>query len=125
NRGGEPVRAALAVADPLQRSLGRPNREQVVTTRPDELSTLQALDLSNGQILADLLDRGAKNLRKQHPDRQPDEVIAWVYRSALCRRPTVDETETARRIVGAPITDEGLSDLLWAVFMLPEFQLIQ
>jgi hypothetical protein len=50
------VRAALVKSDALMRSLGRPNREQVVTTRPDQLTTLQALDLSNGQPLTDLLD---------------------------------------------------------------------
>src|SRR5262249_46857745 len=52
------ARAALVTADPLMRSLGRPNREQVVTTRPDQLTTLQALDLTNGSILADTLNRG-------------------------------------------------------------------
>jgi hypothetical protein len=43
------VRAALVNADALMLSLGRPNREQVVTTRGDVLTTLQALDLSNGR----------------------------------------------------------------------------
>ena len=42
------------------RSLGRPNREQVVTTRPDQLTTLQALDLANGQILTDDARRAAR-----------------------------------------------------------------
>ena len=51
------VRAALVKSDPLMRSLGRPNREQVVTTRSDVLTTLEALDLSNGQVLNDILDR--------------------------------------------------------------------
>ena len=31
-------RAALVISDPLMRSLGRPNREQIVTTRDDQLS---------------------------------------------------------------------------------------
>jgi hypothetical protein len=61
------VRAALVNADALMRSLGRPNREQVVTTRPDQLTTLQALDLANGQILAETLARGAANLLKVNP----------------------------------------------------------
>src|SRR5205823_3022427 len=104
---------------------GRPIRDQVVTTRPEELSTLQALDLTNGQALADLLDRGAKNLRRQHPGRKPGELIEWVYRSALGRRPTEREARAARKLVGSPMTDEGLSDLLWSVLMLPEFQLIR
>jgi Protein of unknown function (DUF1549)/Protein of unknown function (DUF1553)/Planctomycete cytochrome C len=125
NRNKEPVRASLVSADALMRSLGRPNREQVVTTRPEELSTLEALDLTNGQILAGLLERGATNLRRRHPDWKPEQLVEWVYRSALSRRPTAEEAETARRLVGEPITDEGVGDLLWAVFMLPEFQLIR
>ena len=43
-------------------SLGRPNREQVVTTRGEVLTTLQALDLSNGQSLTDTAERGAGHL---------------------------------------------------------------
>jgi hypothetical protein len=125
DRGKEPVRAALVPADSLMRSLGRPIRDQVVTTRPEELSTLQALDLTNGQALADLLDRGAKNLRKRHPAWKPDEMVEWVYRSALGRKPTGREARAARKLVGSPMTDEGLSDLLWSVLMLPEFQLIR
>ncbi len=50
---GRMVRAALVNSDFLMRSLGRPNREQVVTVRPDDLTTLEAVDLSNGQTLAD------------------------------------------------------------------------
>jgi hypothetical protein len=124
-RGPEPVRASLVPADPLMRSLGRPNREQVVSTRPSEVGTLEALDLTNGQILATLLDRGAKNLRKKHPDWSPEQVTGWVYRSALSRGPTPAEAETARRLLGSPVTDDGVSDLLWAVLMLPEFQLVR
>jgi hypothetical protein len=107
------------------RSLGRPNREQVVTTRPDQLTTLQALDLANGQILADLLTRGANNLLKAHAAAGGDQLIEQVYRRALCRRPTAAEFATAREIVGSPVTPEGVADLLWAVVMLPEFQLIR
>ena len=43
----------------LMRSLGRPNREQVVTTRPAEMTTLEAIEMSNGQPLAELLQRGS------------------------------------------------------------------
>ena len=125
DRGSEPVRAALVNADALMRSLGRPNREQVVTTRPDDLTTLQALDLSNGEILADLLARGAANLRQQHPDWTAEEAADWLFRAALCRPPTDEESMLARDIVGMPPTDEGLTDLLWMIFMLPEFQLVR
>jgi hypothetical protein len=125
DRGGEKVRAALVNSDPLMRSLGRPNREQVVTTRPDDLSTLQALDLTNGAALAELLDRGAKNIRKQHSDWDAEAIAKWLYRSALCREPTFDEVAVAKEIVGDPLTDERIADLLWTVFMLPEFQFVR
>ncbi|HEX5269182.1 MAG TPA: DUF1549 and DUF1553 domain-containing protein, partial [Gemmataceae bacterium] len=119
------VRASLVNADALMRSLGRPNREQVVTTRPDQLTTLEALDLSNGQILTDLLARGAANLLKDSPKATPDERIEEVYRRALCRKPTQQELAAARDLLGSPVTAEGMADLLWAVVMLPEFQLIR
>ena len=119
------VRAALVVADPLMRSLGRPNREQVVTTRGDVLTTLQALDLSNGQSLTDTAARGASGLLKSNPGAPAEALAATVYLRALGRRPTPDELATARDLVGEPATADGLADLLWAVFMLPEFQLIR
>lgn len=119
------VRASLVNADALMRSLGRPNREQVVTTRPDQLTTLQALDLSNGQALADLLGRGAANLLKEKPKASPEDIVEDVYRRALCRRPSTEESTAARALLGSPLTAEGLADLLWAVVMLPEFQLIR
>ena len=119
------IRAAVVNADALQRSLGRPNREQVVTTRGDVLTTLQALDLANGQILADTVSRGAANLLKGNPQVASDPLIESIYVRALCRRPTGEELATAREIIGSPVSAEGLADLLWAVFMLPEFQLIR
>jgi Protein of unknown function (DUF1549)/Protein of unknown function (DUF1553) len=123
--GGVPaVRASLVTADPLMRALGRPNREQVVTTRPDLLTTLEALDLSNGQILADTLERGAANLLKSHGPT-PEKLVEHVYRSALCRMPTADERAVAVDIVGSLATADGLADLLWVVVTLPEFQLVR
>ena len=119
------VRASLVISDSLMRSLGRPNREQVVTVRPDQLSTLQALDLSNGAILADLLNRGAANMLKADSKATPEELIAHVYRSALSRSPTPAEADVARNVLGATPTAESLSDLLWVVVMLPEFQLVR
>jgi len=119
------IRAALVNADPLMRSLGRPNREQVVTTRPDLLTTLQALDLSNGQILSDTLTRGAARMLKASPKATAEERIEELYLRALCRRPTSAELATARAILGDKATAESLADLLWALVMLPEFQLVR
>jgi hypothetical protein len=46
----------------LTRALGRPIRDQVFTTRNEEASTLQALELVNGEDLTYLLHRGAKRI---------------------------------------------------------------
>ncbi len=119
------VRASLVNADLLMRSLGRPNREQVVTTRANQLTTLEALDLSNGQILADTLARGAANLLKENPKASAEERIERIFTRALCRKPTPEEMAAARQILGPTASQESLADLLWAVFMLPEFQLIR
>ncbi len=117
------IRASLVKSDALMRSLGRPNREQVVTTRPDQLTTLQALDLSNGQKLTDLLTRGVTAWLKTN--KGAGRLINGVYQQALGREPTAAELATAGEIVGNPVTADGVADLLWIVVMLPEFQLIR
>jgi hypothetical protein len=48
------VRASLVPSDLLMRALGRPNREQIVSMRPDNITTLEAIDLANGEQLAGL-----------------------------------------------------------------------
>jgi hypothetical protein len=42
------VRSSMVTADPLTVALGRPNREQVITSRASAATTLQALELTNG-----------------------------------------------------------------------------
>ena len=117
------VRAALVAADPLMVALARPNREQVVTTRPTAATTLQALELTNGETLADLLKRGAENLLTA-PAAAKADLIATLYEKALGRKPTGPELQFASEIVGEPVQPAGVEDFLWAVTMLPEFQLI-
>lgn len=124
-REGEPVRASLVNADLLMRSLGRPNREQVVTTRPDDLSTLQALELTNGPLLSDLIAQGAKKLHERNAPQSTDSTVTGLYKAMLCRLPNADELTTARQIAGEPVTEVGLADLLWCMLMLPEFQVIK
>jgi hypothetical protein len=118
-------RASLVANDPLMRSLGRPNREQVVSDRPDVLTTLQALDLSNSPNLADTLRRGAAEVMKRSPSGDTSAIVDWVYESALSRLPTADERLIALDLVGSSPTQERVEDLLWAVIMLPEFQIIR
>ncbi|MEK6238078.1 MAG: DUF1549 domain-containing protein [Planctomycetales bacterium] len=123
NRAAPPVRAALVKNDFLMRSLGRPHRDQVVTSRPSELTTLQAIDLSNGEILADCLRRGAKRLADQ--GKSGEELAAWIFRYALAREPSVGERAVLAKVVGDGRDPVAVEDLLWMVFMQPEFQMIR
>ena len=118
------VRASLVKSDFLMRSLGRPNRDQIVSVRPADLTTLEAIDLSNGQILADILDRGSKRLLAQ-PWKAPAEFVQWLYRHALSREPSPEELAVLTEALGSQLTEQGIQDALWSVLMLPEFQLIR
>jgi mono/diheme cytochrome c family protein len=116
------TRAAMVVADPLMTALGRPNREQVVTTRSSAATTLQSLELLNGGTLERMLRRGAERLAASHP--QPTALVNSVFQRALGREPTVAERTVCRRALGSAVAVDGIEDLLWMVAMLPEFQLI-
>ncbi|MFA6545123.1 MAG: DUF1549 domain-containing protein [Limisphaerales bacterium] len=118
------VRASLLKNDFLMRALGRPHREQIVSVRPNELNTLEAIDLNNGQAIASRLEQGAARLlARQWPDR--DSLTKWVYQFALARTPTSGELTLSREVLGAKPTALEVQDLLWAVLMLPEFQLVR
>jgi hypothetical protein len=86
-------------------------------------TTLQALELTNGSTLAGWLQRGAANLLQQGAG-SPRELVLLTYRRALGRPPTAVESELGEAMVGTPAAAAGVEDFLWAVAMLPEFQLI-
>jgi len=124
-RGGRELRASLVESNLLTRALGRPNREQVVTTRPSELTTLQALDLTNGDVLAEQLERAASKLAKRYAQTPVDDVISDLYLRALSRAPNEAELQAAWELLDDKVTAEGFADLYWLVLMLPEFQMVR
>jgi len=52
----------------------------------------------------------------------PDQLVARLYEYALERAPSSKELGVARRMADSAA---GLEDLLWSVFLLPEFQYIR
>ena len=124
-----PVRVSLVKSDFLTRSLGRPNRDQVVTTRPRDLTTLQAIDLANGDQLAGYLSMGAKALQQKGMGAQ--ELIDWLYRHSLSRPLASGEQKVLEEIINVNTAADAsgqahaIEDLLWLVFMQPEFQIIR
>jgi hypothetical protein len=118
-------RASLVASDLLMRSLGRPNREQVVSDRPSMLTTLEALDLSNSELLATTLRHGAANVLKRFEGQDRAALTIWLYEAALSRQPTESERRIADEILGTQPTQQGIEDLVWVVIMLPEYQIIR
>jgi mono/diheme cytochrome c family protein len=118
------VRAALVPANPLQVALGRPNREQVVTVRNSVATTLETLELTNGSELTQRLNHGAEKVLQRQTGNPAKAVTRHLYLTGLGRHPTRQELGSATQALGNPVNPAGVEDLLWAIAMLPEFQLI-
>jgi hypothetical protein len=118
------VRASLLKSDFLMRSLGRPLREQIVSMRPSELTTLEAIDLSNGSTLAGYLSKGAAALVSEWGNDQVG-LIHHLFKFAFSRKPTIDEQTMLVNSLSSPPTEQEVEDVLWAIFMMPEFLLVR
>lgn len=118
------VRASLVKNSFLMKSLGRPLRDQIVSMRPNQLTTIEAIDLSNGRELADALARGGRELASRGwEDRS--ELIHYVFESTLSRPPSPDEFGTVEAFLSEPPSAEEVEDFLWSVFMMPDFMLVR
>jgi len=116
---GGRFRESLQNKTALTTALGRPNREQVTTERPSVATTLQALALTNGEVLSKLIKDGAAG---EAGGRQ--RLAKRVFRAALGRSPNQAESAMLDELIRGDNAAESVEDVLWAVTMLPEFQLI-
>nr|WP_245693202.1 DUF1549 domain-containing protein [Algoriphagus alkaliphilus] len=120
NRGF--ARASLVANNDFLKALGRPNREIVSTSRDSQASLLQALELSNGEKLNKALVKGGEKWAETFPD--PLALTENLYAKALLRKPSPKELEVAKKVLGSRPEPTAVQDFLWAVFLLPEFQMI-
>ncbi len=115
-------RASLVINDPFLTALGRPNRETVSTSRLSQANLLQALELTNGTRFYETLKRGATEWKNQYPTW--DTLLTALYKNAYGRPPLPEEITTAKKILGQEPNEEDIQDLVWALALSPEFQLI-
>jgi len=115
-------RASMVKNDPFLTALGRPNRETVSTSRSSQANLLQALELTNGTRFNATVHRGARQWKTRYPTT--DALVKALYWNALGRPPLPKEIETARNALGVKPSEEGIEDLVWAISLHPEFQLI-
>ena len=78
-----------------------------------------AAEVSLGRLRPAWLDEGARLLSAEDP------LAAWrVFRAALGRPPNQSESTMLAELISGDNTAELVEDVLWAVTMLPEFQLV-
>ena len=117
------ARAALVVADPFLKALGRPTRENVTTRRDDDPGLLQALSLTNDAFFTAAVEKGAKKWLEKYPN-QPEQMINHLYLNLLSRQPSKAEREILLRYWTTRPGVEAAADMIWAILVLPEFQFI-
>ncbi|HYH56323.1 MAG TPA: DUF1553 domain-containing protein, partial [Anseongella sp.] len=116
------ARASLVENDPFLKALGRPTRETVTTSRTSQASLLQALELTNGQKFTQTLHKGASEWKSRYATT--DSLVSALYQRALGRPPLPEEMEAARTVMSDTPSEESIQDLVWALMLVPEFQLI-
>lgn len=116
------ARASLVANNDFLKSLGRPNREIVSTSRDSQASLLQALELSNGERLNKTLEKGGENWVGNFPNSEL--LTQELYARTLLRKPTEKELALAKKVFGEKPEKSEVQDFLWAILLLPEFQMI-
>lgn len=112
-------------------ALGRPNREQVTSVRNHEATVLQMLEMVNGEQFALLLGNAAEHMLESHSNNIKD-VNRFVQKLVLrtfSRHPTQHEVNLLTQLLrpsskAKEIKPEALEDVLWMLFMSPDYQYI-
>ncbi|HVX64237.1 MAG TPA: DUF1549 and DUF1553 domain-containing protein [Pirellulales bacterium] len=110
----------------LMRALGRPSsRNEISTSRPNDVAVVQSLELLNGPELEELIQQYP--LLVKLPRRiDHRRLVDQLYQTVLSRHATPDEKRLGKEFLEAaePLSD-GLHDMLWALVCSPEFQYIK
>ncbi len=103
------------------RAFGQSDR-QIADTDSREGGVPQVLMMMNGEIQRCIASAQSMVLKDAAKQKTPELQVESLYFSFLGRRPTIMETQTARRVFG-----EGLKlpDLTWVLFNSREFIFIQ
>ncbi|MBE7488427.1 DUF1553 domain-containing protein [bacterium] len=119
---------------PLTRSLGRPSaRNDVSTSRPEDVAVVQALELLNGDELYERIYQGPA-ISQMASQGKPEQIVHEIYLRILNRPPGEDERSAgiafleSCQIEGEPRNPQSLNevigDMVWAFVSSPGFQYI-
>lgn len=117
------ARAALVQVDPLMKALGRPVRENLSTSRDNDATLLQALTLTNGDLIHQRLHEAAEQWL--HDDgNDPEQLVHRLYTQLLLRSPSRSERRYLTRSWQEVVEADELADAIWSMTMSPEFQFL-
>lgn len=124
------LRSVFLESNPSFLNLGRPRREQITTRRATAASTMQVLELSTGEGLADLVQKAADVIMTHNKLKKPQAEVPFqmaatsAFNRLLGRAPQNKELEVLRITFGDKVNRAEAEDLIWSICMLPEFQLV-
>jgi uncharacterized membrane protein/mono/diheme cytochrome c family protein len=117
------ARASMVKQHTFLKALGRPSRENITTSRDDQATLLQALELTNGSYFNSVLEVGANEWLSKY-DEDSEKIVDTLYRQALGRMPSTKEKKIMLHALGEEPNIKAVQDLFWATLLLPEFQFI-
>ena len=120
---GEFARASLVEQHPFLKALGRPSRENVTTSRDEQATLLQALELTNGEFFNNVLEEGASIWLVRYGG-DSEKIVEELYQKSLGRETSDQEKKIMISVLGKEPKKEALQDLFWSTLMSPEFQFI-
>ena len=91
-----------------------------MTSRPADLTTLEAINLATSDALTTYLAPGAERFLDSG-----DTMVDEIYLTTLSRFPTEKERAIASAALGEQPDKDAITDLLWALTMTPEFLIIR
>ena len=104
--GGVYAREWRVASSALTRALGRPVRDQVISTRASEASPLQALELVNGESYTHRLSRGARRLLGDLPP-EPASLFNGTFAGRSPRIGSFDIDVSSASTLWLLVRDEG------------------
>lgn len=115
---------------PLTRALGKPAaRSEVSTARPDDTAVVQSLELLNGPELHRMVSSAEIIEGFSQSAASPEETVQRLYWLTLSRMPSAAErarmTSHLSGANGPKALSEAIGDILWVLFVSPEFQYIR
>lgn len=117
------ARASLVKQHSFMKALGRPSRENVITTRDSQATLLEALELTNGDYFNKVLEEAASLWFLRYGSNN-EAIVTDLYWKSLGREPSGKEKKIMLDALASGVREEALQDLFWATLTSPEFQFI-